>query len=111
MIYHLSLLLICQLFGEVIARILSLPIPGPVLGMAILLAVFLIRPKVAEATTPSATGLLSHLSLLFVPAGVGVVGHLDKLGENGLAILATLVISTVLALAIGALTFVKLVRT
>ncbi|MCF6444899.1 CidA/LrgA family protein [Nereida sp. MMG025] len=111
MIYHLALLLICQLVGEVTSRSFALPIPGPVLGMTLLLILLLIRPAVAKATTPTATGLLSHLSLLFVPAGVGVVGHFDKLGENGLAILATLVISTVIALAVGALTFVKLVRT
>lgn len=110
MINHIALILVFQLAGEVIARGLSLPVPGPVLGMVMILALFVLRPAVAEAIRPTALGLLAYLSLLFVPAGVGIVGHVSALGSDGWAILAALFGSTVLAIATGALVFVGLAR-
>jgi putative effector of murein hydrolase LrgA (UPF0299 family) len=86
MIIALTLLLLCQLVGEVIARGMGWPIPGPVIGMALLLILLVIRDHAPEAMphevadgTVEATskGLLAHLSLLFIPAGVGVVQRLD----------------------------------
>ena len=64
----------------------------------------------AHGCQPTAQGLLAHLSLLFVPAGVGVVAQIGVLGAHGGALLAALVISTVLAIAAGALTFVAVAR-
>lgn len=110
MIPALALLLGFQLVGEVTARGLGLTVPGPVLGMAfLLLALVLVRP-LAEVVRGAATGLLSHLSLLFVPAGVGVVGHIERLGAQGPAILAAIVLSTGLAIAVGALVFAGVLR-
>jgi holin-like protein len=110
MIHMLALILCCQLAGEAMSRALSLPVPGPVLGMALLFALMLISSKLAEAVRPVGEGILRHLSLLFVPAGVGVVGHLRLLGENALAIGVALVGSTVLAIAVGALVFRAVAR-
>lgn len=110
MILHLMTLLIFQLIGEVSARVLGLPLPGPVIGMALLFLALVASPKLAAAITPTTKVLLANLSLLFVPAGVGVVGHLDRLGSDGLAIATAILGSTVLAIAIGALTFVGLAR-
>ena len=104
MIVALALLLTFQLAGEVIARALALPVPGPVLGLALLLAAFALSPRLVATVTPTARVLLQHLSLLFVPAGVGVVGHLDRFGEDGLAVLAVLaaiVLSTAAAIVAG----------
>lgn len=105
MIHALALILTCQLAGEAAARLLVVPVPGPVLGMAGLFALMLASARVAETVRPVGEGILRHLSLLFVPAGVGVVGHLRLLGENALAIGVALVGSTVLAIAVGALVF------
>jgi putative effector of murein hydrolase LrgA (UPF0299 family) len=93
MIGALTLLIMCQLAGEVAARAAGLPLPGPVLGLLLLLAILLIRggPSVQLRTT--AGGLLRHLGLLFVPAGVGVVTQLDVLRQNALAVAAALLIS------------------
>lgn len=110
MIPALTLLLLCQLAGEVIARGLGLTVPGPVIGMGLIVALFLIVPQAADAVRPAAAVLLGNLSLLFVPAGVGIVGHLDRLGAQGLAILTAIVASTVLAMAVGALVFVAVAR-
>lgn len=105
MIPALTVLLVFQLIGEVAARGLALPLPGPVIGMALLLAAFAASPRLLELVRPTAQGVLANLSLLFVPAGVGIVGHLDLLTSEGPALLAALVLSTILAIVVGALTF------
>lgn len=110
MIPALALLLGFQLAGEVTARGLGLTVPGPVLGMAFLLAALVLVPRLADTVRGAATGLLQHLSLLFVPAGVGIVGHLERLGADGPAILLAIVASTVLAIAAGALAFTAVLR-
>jgi holin-like protein len=110
MILHFATLLIFQLIGEVLSRTFLPILPGPVLGLALILIFFIGFPKAAAAIHPTATGLLAHLSLLFVPAGVGVVGHLDLISSAGPALIATLFGSTVLAIAVGALTFEGLAK-
>lgn len=110
MIVHLATLLAFQLAGETLSRGFGFIVPGPVIGMVLLLGFFIAAPKAAAAIQPTAQGLLSHLSLLFVPAGVGIVAHLDKLGADGVPILLALLGSTALAIAVGALVFVGLAR-
>ena len=91
-----------QLLGEVIARALRLPIPGPVLGMALLMPALAWQP-VRQSVEGVARFLLEHLSLLFVPVGVGVVTHLDILEAYGLRLALVLVLSTWIGLAVTAL--------
>jgi putative effector of murein hydrolase LrgA (UPF0299 family) len=110
MILHVATLLTFQLIGEVLSRALSLPVPGPVIGMGLLLLAFVALPKAASAVSPTAQGLLSHLSLLFVPAGVGVISHAKVLSETGPALAVALVASTLLAMVVAALVFVGLAR-
>ncbi len=116
MVTALSLLLGCQLVGELLARALGLPLPGPVLGMVLLFAVLLLRgaawqtTALAQALNQSADFLLKHLSLLFVPAGVGVVQHWALLEAHLLPLLLTLVLSTLLALLAGAGAFMLVRR-
>jgi putative effector of murein hydrolase LrgA (UPF0299 family) len=74
-----------------------------------LVALTLIKP-LAEALRPVAQGILGHMSLLFVPAGVGVVGHVGQLSGQGVGILAAIIGSTALAIAAGALTFAAVAR-
>ncbi|MCR9150037.1 MAG: CidA/LrgA family protein [Rhodobacteraceae bacterium] len=110
MIPALAVILLFQLGGEALSRGLGLPVPGPVIGMVALVAAFAASPRLAALVRPVAQGLLAHLSLLFVPAGVGVVAHLPLLREAGGALLAALLLSTILAIAAGALTFVAVAR-
>jgi putative effector of murein hydrolase LrgA (UPF0299 family) len=98
----LAWLLALQSVGELLARGLSLPFPGPVIGMLLLLIALKV-PSVREPVAACANFLLSHLSLLFVPVGVGVMTHLDLLGEYGARMLAVLVLSTWVGLAVTAL--------
>ncbi len=110
MLAAITTLLIYQLVGELIARVLQLPVPGPVIGMALLFATLIIRSKFAEPLRETAHSLLQHLSLLFVPAGVGVMLHAQRLSEEWLPLLASLVASTVLAIAVTALVLQALAR-
>ncbi len=110
MIQAMLPLLLCQLAGEAISRALHLPLPGPVLGLILILIGFTLWPPLIARVRDTAQGFLNHLSLLFVPAGVGVVGHLDELGKTGPRLLVALVVSTILAIAVGALTFAAVAR-
>ena len=110
MIYHLTLILTLQLVGEITTRSLGLPLPGPVVGMVYFVILMSIVPGLADKVRGTAMGLLAHLSLLFVPAGVGVVRHLQVLGENTILVLAIVVLSTILAISAGALAFVMVAR-
>jgi holin-like protein len=114
MIASLSLILLCQLAGEVIVRGLVLPMPGPVVGLVFLLLLLLARDRFAalrrgplqgDGVESASRGLLANLSLLFVPAGVGVVQKLDLIAEHGIAIAAVLAISVVVTLLVTVATF------
>src|ERR1700730_8620272 len=107
MIASLSLILLCQLAGEVVVRGLILPVPGPVSGLILLLLFLLARDRFAvlargplqgDGVENASRGLLANLSLLFVPAGVGVVQKLDLVTEHGIAFLGVLAISVMVTL-------------
>ena len=98
----LAWLLIFQSIGELLARSLALSLPGPVLGMLLLLPA-LRWPAVREPVSSSAEFLLSHLSLLFVPVGVGVMTHLSVVSQYGVRMLAVIVLSTLAGLCVTVL--------
>lgn len=99
----LSLLLIYQLAGEISVLLLGIPMPGPVLGMIMLLLTLIIRGRSTAALDNASTTLLSHLSLLFVPAGVGIMVHYDRISHEWLSISTALILSTVITMAATAL--------
>ena len=98
-----TILLVCQLAGEVIARLLQLPVPGPVLGMVILFIGLVVRGHVPDDLSTVAGGLLQNLSLLFVPAGVGVMLYARLLVDNWLALSVALLLSAVITIAVTGL--------
>lgn len=100
LIMGMSVLLACQFLGELVARGLTLPIPGPVIGMVILLLGLMIHGKVPTSLRMAGEGLLRYLTLLFVPAGVGLMVHFQLIGQDLWSILVTLVVSTALTLAV-----------
>lgn len=110
MIGAITLLLVFQLLGEVIARTLALPIPGPVIGMALLFVALSLRGGPGESLQTTSLTLLSHLSLLFVPAGVGIIVHLSRVADEWPALLAALIVSTFVSMAVTALVMKALAR-
>ncbi len=106
----ITLLLAYQLVGEVSARLLNLPIPGPVIGMVLLFFSLLVRDSLAQVVEPAASALLSHLSLLFVPAGVGVMVHFGRIGDQWVPITVALLVGTLITLALTALVMLGVQR-
>ena len=103
MLNAITLLLLFQLVGEMISRYFDLPVPGPVVGMGLLLATLALRGGPSVQLQQTANGLLQHLSLLFVPAGVGVMIHFRRIQSEWLPIVGALVCSTLLTIAVTAL--------
>lgn len=109
-IHGLLAVLLFQLIGELIVVWLSLPLPGPVLGMVLLLLVLLGAKRVPEPLRRVSDVLLSNLALLFVPAGVGLVLHFELLKSEWWIILLALFISSLGAAAITAFVFAALLK-
>jgi putative effector of murein hydrolase LrgA (UPF0299 family) len=97
----LAWLLALRSLGELLARGLHLPFPGPVVGMVLLLLA-LQWPLVRAPVATCADFLLSHLSLLFVPVGVGVMTHLALVAQYGGRMLLVIVLSTWIGLGVTA---------
>jgi holin-like protein len=107
---HITVLLLCQLAGEIIARLSGLPVPGPIIGMVLLFFGLLIKGGLPEGLEKVGNAFLSHLSLLFVPAGVGVMVHFQLLAREWLAISIALVFSTAATVAVTGWVMQRLVR-
>lgn len=101
MLSALTILFLYQLVGEALVYLLHLPVPGPVIGMALLFFTLLWRGLAAPLKETSHS-MLQHLSLLFVPAGVGVMVHFNRIASEWLPITAALLVSTVLTLLVTA---------
>lgn len=110
MIVGLTWLVGLQLLGELVVRVLDLPVPGPVVGMLLLFVLLRLRRDEDGSIVRAGSALLRHLQLLFVPAGVGVVAYLGVLGRDALPIGVALVGSWLLGLAVVGWTAVVLER-
>ena len=94
MLHGLTLIFLCQLVGEAFVRLLGIPVPGPVIGMVILLAWLVRGDGPSEPVRAVANGLLKYLPLFFVPAGVGLVTHGALLRADWLALVLAILGST-----------------
>ncbi len=103
MIASLTLLIACQFVGEIAVHAAHLPVPGPVLGLLLMLGILTIQRGPRPAMRELSDNLLRNMALLFVPAGVGVVTQLDVLARNWLPVACALVVSTALGLLTTAL--------
>jgi holin-like protein len=103
----LAILLLLQAAGEGLTHAFALPFPGPVVGMVLLLPVLRIQ-GLREPVGAAAELLLAHLSLLFVPVGVGVITHLNLVSQYGARLLLVIVLSTWIGLAVTALVLRRL---
>ena len=104
----LTLILALQLAGEILHLGLGIPVPGPVIGMGLLFAGLLVKGAVPRALETTAFGILENLSLLFVPAGVGVMLYLPLLADEWPSVVTALLGSTVAAIAVTGLVMVRL---
>lgn len=116
MLHAIFLILLLQLAGEAVQKYFELAVPGPVIGLIMLLGLLLSHLKASgpiltfrqQLITTSET-LLGHLSLLFVPIGVGVVMHLQLLESQLVKVLGVIVIGTLSTLVFTAILFNALI--
>ena len=101
----MTLLLACQLGGEVVSQGLHLPVPGPVLGMVFLAMLLILRGRMSSSLEEAGDFLLRHLSLFFVPAAVGVMTNGARIAREWLPLGVSLLASTALTIAVTALVF------
>jgi len=104
------ILLLCQLAGTVVQQVSGLPIPGPVMGLVLLLGLLVWRGGPDQVLHDTAGGFLKYLGLLFVPAGVGVVTELQELRADAVAIAVAIPVSTLLGLAVTGVLMQRLAK-
>ncbi|QOX77521.1 CidA/LrgA family protein [Trichlorobacter lovleyi] len=103
MLGHLTIILLCQLAGEIIAKAARLPVPGPVIGMVILFSGLMLRGTMSPELENVAGLLHRYLPLLFVPAGVGVITSLDLLARSWAPLAGAIIIGTGVTIAVTGL--------
>ena len=118
MLSSIFLILFFQLVGEFIQKFLEISIPGPVIGLLLLLTTLLLSKKSYHKIPVkleinlinSAENLLNYLPLLFIPVGVGVVMHLSLLEDNLVPVMLVIIIGTLLTLAVTAFVMERLLK-
>lgn len=116
MLVGITILLVFQLIGEVTAYFLGGFVPGPVIGMAMIAVVLTLTSGVKmlepahQRTLETSRSILANLGILFVPAGVGIIQHLDLIRDRGFALLAIVLLSTVITLTVTVWVFILVKR-
>ena len=110
MVQGFLILLFFQLVGELMVIGMNLPLPGPVIGLVLLVIVLIVRGRIPAGLTLVGDGLLRNLALLFIPAGVGLVLHFELLAREWWIILCALIASTLIATVVTAILFQRLMR-
>jgi len=117
MLRSLFIIFFFQLLGEAIQKFFEINIPGPVIGLILLLLVFIFfiknaSPfrKIKKEISETSHQIINYLSLLFVPIGVGVVMHINYLGDNLFKILAIIIIGTLSTLVFVAYVMEKIIN-
>ena len=108
MLTYLTLIFLCQFLGELFVGALAVPIPGPVVGMVLLFLFLLAKGAVPEDLGKVGAGLTGAMSLLFVPAGAGVMLHVHLLEEAALPLAAGLLVSTLATIAVTGVLMARL---
>ena len=104
MLNAITLILLFQVIGEIISRLTGLPVPGPVIGMVLMLMTFFVKDNLIGIIRPTGGVLLTNLSLLFVPAGVGIMRQGERFMTEGVQIISIIVISTIVSMLVTAYT-------
>jgi holin-like protein len=95
-------LFLCLGAGDLINKLTGLPLPGGVIGLVILLAIFIWRGGPDRQMKETSHFLLRNMTVLFIPASVGLITQLPALKQDALPIGVAIVVSTVLGMAVTA---------
>jgi len=117
MLKSLFIIFFYQLLGEAIQKFFEINIPGPVIGLILLLLTFIFfskkftqSKKIIKEISTISHQIINYLSLLFVPIGVGVVMHINYLGDNLFTIFSIIIIGTLATLVFTAFVMEKIIN-
>ena len=117
MLRSLFIIFFYQLLGEAIQKFFEINIPGPVIGLILLLLTFIFfskkftqSKKIINEISAISHQIINYLSLLFVPIGVGVVMHINYLGDNLFTIFSIIIIGTLATLVFTAIVMEKTIN-
>lgn len=102
MLQGILTLLLFQFVGECCVKLFALKIPGPIIGMVLLLLFLLFRKSSFPALDVTVSWLLRYLPLFIIPAAAGIITQIDTISKEAVAILSSLIVGTFLALAFSA---------
>lgn len=111
MLTQLFIIIACQLLGMWLVETSGLPIPGTVVGMLLLFMLLVVRGGAPQKMVDVVTPLHGHMSLLFIPAGSGVLLYVDRVANEWVPITVALVVSTFIALWVTAWVFRRFLPT
>lgn len=103
MVGYFTLILLCQLAGEVFVKVTDTPVPGPVIGMVILFAGLYWRDRLPVELEATADVLHRNLALFFVPAGVGIITNLDLMAKSWAPLAGAILLGTAVTIGVTGL--------
>lgn len=95
-----GIILLILLVGDIVQKYFQLSIPSTVIGMIILLLLLLLRIVKIQWVDGISKILLDNLSLLFIPAGVGIINEFQIFKGHLLPIIAIIVITTIIVILV-----------
>lgn len=110
MLYSLAVLLLLQFLGEWIRQALGIPVPGPLIGMALMLVALCLLGRLPRALRHTSNGLLSHLMLLFIPSVVAIMTQTDRIAAEWLPFIAACILATAITTVVTAATLKFMLR-
>jgi holin-like protein len=110
MLKGMAILMAFQLTGELLAAMVSLPVSGPIIGMALLLIWLQGRGGIDNGLASAADGLLTNMAVLFVPVGVGAIAYAEIFRQHWLFVAIAIVFGAAATIATAALTARLLMR-
>lgn len=105
MLGAIALLLTCQLAGEIIHRVVGVPLPAPVIGMLLLIGWLALYRKERPGLEAVSAWLAAHLAIMFVPSAVGLIDQGEILKQYGAGLLIAVTVSTFLTMIVTVLVF------
>ncbi|WP_434609378.1 CidA/LrgA family protein [Pseudomonas sp. D2-30] len=106
----LTWLVLFQLLGTAINHLFLPILPGPIVGLLLMLGYLITRGEVSEPLNLAASSLLRYLPLLLVPPAVGVMVYARAIAADFWAIVGALMLSLVLSVALTGVMMQRLAR-
>jgi holin-like protein len=97
-IYQLGIILVITFIGEVIYKLVPLPIPASIYGLLVML--LCLKTKIVKLERVKQVGdfLLEIMPLMFIPAAVGLLTVWDELNHVLLPIIVITPVTTIIVM-------------